>query len=68
MTYRLGFSPSHRLAKVADDTLARSKAWPIAPVAVRRRKTKSESQRGTEDFFFFEYLYISYSNEKIADD
>lgn len=56
------------MAKVADDTLARSKAWPIAPVAVRRRKTKSESQRGTEDFFFFEYLYISYSNEKIADD
>lgn len=38
------------MAKVADDTLARSKAWPIAPVAVHKRKTKSKSLRGTEDF------------------
>lgn len=48
------------MAKVADDTLARSKAWPIAPVAVRRRKTKSESQRGTEDFFFLKIcIYLT---------
>lgn len=66
VTYRLGFSPSHRLAKVADDTLARSKAWPIAPVAVHKRKTKSKSLRGTEDFEKKKICpYIC--NEKIAD-